>query len=69
MNVAFTVEESNLICIYSSKDRQKALDGLTHALSVTEDSEMTLLICSTIDKLSTISDEEFAEVKLVPAEE
>ena len=38
MNVAFTVEESNLICIYSSEDRQKALDGLYHALSVTEDS-------------------------------
>ena len=62
MNVAFTVEESNLICIYSSEDRQKALDGLYHALSVTEDSEMTLLICSTIDKLSRISDAKFASL-------
>lgn len=69
MNVAFTVEESNLICIYSSKDRQKALDGLYRALSVTEDSEMSLLICSTIDKLSTISDAKFASLNLVAAEE
>lgn len=69
MNGLFTVEESNLICIYSSKDRQKALDGLYHVLSVTEDSEMTLLICSTIDKLSTISDAKFASLNLVAAEE
>lgn len=62
MNAAFTVEESNLICIYSSKDRQMALDGLTHALPFTEEDDMKLLICNTIDKLLRISDDKLVVI-------
>ena len=52
MNYPFTVEEINLICMYSRDNRQKAIDGLYHAMASQQDSDMIMLIYQTITKLS-----------------
>ena len=69
MNNPFTVEEINVICIYSTTDRQKAIDGLFHVLPYERDLEMLDIIYHAIDKLSNMSNAEFKELKLAPVEE
>ena len=69
MNNPFTVEEINVICIYSAADRQKAIDGLFHVLPYERDLEMLDIIYHAIDKLSNMSNAEFKELNLAPVEE
>lgn len=69
MNNPFTVEEINVICIYSARDRQKAIDGLFHVLPYERDLEMLDIIYHAIDKLSNMSNVEFKELNLAPVEE
>jgi len=69
MNYPFTVEEINLICMYSRDNRQKAIDGLYHAMASQQDSDMIMLIYQTITKLSCMSNYEFKELNLVPVYE
>lgn len=61
----FTVEEVNLICMYNKDNRQKAIDGLYHALAEVRDLDMLAIICRTLDKLQCISNTEFAEIEFV----
>lgn len=62
----FTVEEVNLICMYSKDNGQRAIDGLYHALVEVQDYDMVAMICRTLDKLQLISNTEFEEIEFVP---
>lgn len=57
----FTVEETNLMCIYGTQTRQGLLDALaemqTHLQS--DETDLRELANSVIAKLNTMSDEEF----------
>lgn len=55
----FTVEEANLVCIYSKKSRQDAIDGMYCMIPYTPDFDMLSLMCETLKKLQSISNEEF----------
>ena len=55
----FTVEEANLICIYNKKDRQVAMEHIYRILPYTPDSDMISIMCSALQKLQQLSDEEF----------
>ena len=61
----FTVEEVNLICMYSKDNRQKAIDGLYHALAEVRDLDMVAMICRTLDKLQCMSNKEFEEIEFI----
>lgn len=61
----FTVEEVNLICMYSKNNRQKAIDGLYHALAETRDLDMVAMICRTLDKLQLMNNTEFEAIEFV----
>ena len=61
----FTVEETNLMCIYGTDSRQ----GLTHELEEmqthlqADETELKELSTSVITKLKGMTDEEFEEIK------
>lgn len=57
----FTVEETNLICIYNKGDRLDLIKSLEKAKTELADDEVDLLvlIIIVIDKLSSIEDEVF----------
>lgn len=61
----FTVEEVNLICMYSKDNRQRAIDGLYHALADVRDLDMVAMICRVLDKLQLISNTEFEEIEFI----
>jgi len=63
----FTVEEVNLICMYSKDSRQKAIDGLYHALANVRELDMISMICRTLDKLQCMSNHEFETIEFVPS--
>ena len=67
MNNPFTVEESNLIAVYSTTNRQMALDGLYHSLPYQMDGDLVHLTHRTIDKLDRMSDEDFNNLEITPA--
>lgn len=54
----FTVEETNLICIYIADTRTELIEEVTGALSFM-DEEMRTLADRTLDKLRAMSDAEF----------
>ena len=66
----FTVEESNLMCIYNTGSRADLLTELAqmqHHLAADE-TELLTLTKTVMDKLSTMSDEEFESLsgELIP---
>ena len=61
----FTVEEVNLICMYSKDNRQRAIDGLYHALAEVRDHDMVSIICRILDKLQLMNNTEFEAIEFV----
>lgn len=66
----FTVEESNLMCIYNTGSRADLLLELTEMQShlAADETELLALTNTVIGKLSAISDEEFDSLsgELIP---
>ena len=66
--MTFTNDELNLMCIYDTGTRTGLLDALTTMKEVLEPEEVELreMTDSVIDKLSAMSDAEYAELELFP---
>ena len=67
----FTIEEINLLCIYSTGSRQALLDDLNASLPDIYEPEMREIFYSVIAKLEGMTDSEYTEVApgLIPADE
>jgi len=68
MSTIFTVEESNLISIFASKNRTKVMRDISNAIPHLDDEEMIDLSLRVVDKLKAMSDEEFAKLDIEAAE-
>ena len=68
MNTRFTVEELNLISIYIYEDRASLIAEMSDALPYM-DEDMRDLANRTLEKLRTMTDEEFAELDVYTADE
>ena len=68
MNTVFTVEESNLISIFASKNRTKVMRDIGNAIPHLDDEERIDLSLRVVDKLKAMSDEEFAMLEIEAAE-
>lgn len=64
----FTFEETNLICCYRRKTRADTVAAMTAALSYME-AEIQELAERTAEKLKKLTEEEFAELVFLPAED
>ena len=69
MDDIFSVEETNLMCIYDTSSKATLLAGLRDGLYDTYDPDMRDIYESAIGKLEKISDSEFAEIGLYIADE
>ena len=75
MNNKFTVEEVNLISIFTEEDaapdlgsRKKVIKGISDTMEHLEDDEMIELSLRVIVRLNDLTDQEFAEMEFVAAE-
>ena len=68
MNHNFTVEEVNLICIFSGEGRSKIIEDIEKALQYLDDPDMEELSNRIIRKLRNMTDEEFEQLELIEAE-
>jgi len=68
MNNLFTVEETNLICIFQSDSRTKVIEDIHKAMKHIDDDELVELSVRVAGKLESISDEEYAGLVLEAAE-
>lgn len=64
----FTNDELNLICIYQRETRTELIAALTEMCGYLDEDESELreLTDSAINKLEGITDEQFAELELIP---
>ena len=64
----FSIEELNLMCIYDTGTRSGLIAGLEKISTdlAPEDAELSQLIQSALKKLTTMSDQEYGELILVP---
>lgn len=71
MEQLFTIEEINLLCIYSTVTRLALLADLNAALPDIYEPEMREIFNTAIAKLEGMTDAEYAEVApgLIPADE
>jgi hypothetical protein len=58
----FSTEEINLMCIYDTSSRESLRNDLITALNDIYEPEMIEVFGSTLEKLDTITDDEFAEI-------
>ena len=58
----FSTEELNLICIFDTTERETLRDDLVTALHDVYEPEMIELIGTTLEKLDSLTDEEFTEI-------
>ena len=63
MKNVFTVEESNLICIFQSDSRTKVMEDINRALKHIDDTDMIELCENVVEKLRKMSDKQFKEFK------
>ena len=63
MKNLFTVEESNLICIFQSDSRTKVMEDISRALEHIDDTDMIELCENVLEKLGKMSDIQFKEFK------
>ena len=75
MNNKFTVEEVNLISIFTEEDaapdlgsREKVIKGISDTMEYLEDDEMIELSLRVIVRLNDLTNHEFAEMEFVAAE-
>ena len=68
MNTRFTVEELNLISIYIYEDRTSLIEEMSDALPYM-DEDMRELADRTLEKLRTMTDDEFAELDVYAADD
>ena len=68
MNMMFTVEESNLICVFAGEDRNGVIEGIERALPHLDDPDMEELCHGVIGKLRNMTEEEFEQLELVEVE-
>ena len=68
MNNLFTVEETNLICIFQSDSRAEVIEGIHKAMKHIDDDELLELSVRVAGKLESIGDEEYARLVLEAAE-
>lgn len=68
MNNPFTVEETNLICIFQSDSRTKVIEDIHKAVRYIDNEELAELSVRVAGKLESISDEEYAGLVLEAAE-
>lgn len=68
MNNPFTVEETNLICIFQSDSRAKVIEDIHKAMENIDDDELVELSVRVAEKLESMSDEEYAGLVLEAAE-
>jgi hypothetical protein len=67
MNNLFTVEETNLICIFQSDIRTKVIEDIHKAMKHIDDDELVELSLLVAGRLESISDEEYARLVLEAA--
>ncbi len=64
----FTVEETNLLSIYAGEDRQELIGNMTAAFPYMDD-DMKAFAKKTLSKVAAMSDTEYRELALYPADE
>jgi hypothetical protein len=68
-NDFFSIEETNLMCVYGTTDRKALMAQIREDIADAEDDDMRLLMRSTLIKLAGMSDAEFAAIPLIPDDE
>lgn len=68
MNMMFTVEESNLICVFAGENRNGVIEGIERALPYLDDPDMEELCHRVSGKLRDMTEEEFEQLELEEAE-
>ena len=68
MNNPFTVEETNLICVFHSDSRIKVIEDIHKAVGYIDDDDLVELSVRVVKKLEKMSDEEYTALVLEAAE-
>lgn len=68
MKTKFTVEESNLICIFAGESRSEVIEDIERALPYLDASYLTELSHRVIGRLRNMTDDEFEQLELTAAE-
>lgn len=66
MSEVFTIEEVNLLCIFDTSSRMALMTELVDVMTEFDDTEMLEIAVAALDKLSKLTDGDFAAFDLYP---
>lgn len=69
MNNPFTVEETNLMCVFETSNRMKLMEEIRWVMLHIKDSDMEELAGQVLRKLDGMTDKEFLKISFEAAEE
>ena len=69
MNNPFTVEETNLMCVFETSNRMKLMEEIRRVMLHIKDSDMEELAGQVLRKLDGMTDKEFLKISFEAAEE
>ena len=64
MDNLFTIEETNLLCIFQSDSKEKVIEEIRKSMKHIDDDELVELSVRVIEKLSCMSDKEFSGIDI-----
>lgn len=64
--MTFTHDEINLMCIFSTENKQSLLSDISRSIPHVEDAELLTIMQSCMEKLNILSDEDFAQIIFNP---
>ena len=64
MDNLFTIEETNLLCIFQSDSKEKVIEEIHKSMKHIDDDELVKLSVRVIEKMSCMSDEEFSGIDI-----
>ena len=65
MNNPFTVEETNLMCVFETSNRMKLMEEIRRVMLHIKDSDMEELAGQVLRKLDGMTDKEFLKISFV----
>lgn len=68
MAKAFTVEEQNMLFLFNLSSKKRTIQDMKRVLPHVDDEDIKIVLINVMNKLDTVTEDEFAVLTIIPAE-
>lgn len=68
MAKTFTVEEQNMLFLFDLSSKKRTIQDMKRVLPHVDDEDIKIVLINVMNKLDTVTEDEFAVLTIIPAE-